>query len=134
MKNLCKEVALYFYGEMDAKQRAAFKAHLDTCPACRKELAFLEQTQAALVPPAAPEQVVQAVLRKPEPISFWRRCSKPVWAFSLIVCLCVGGFVGRAVLQNNTEDTPAWLTYVSDDLDAEYDSFLTDFEVFEKDF
>lgn len=134
MKNMCEQAALYFYGEMDANQRAAFKAHLDTCPACRKELAFLEQTQAALVPPAAPEQVVEAVLRKPEPISFWRRFSKPVLAASLIVCLCVGGFVGRAVLQNNTEDTPGWLAYVSDELDTDYDSFLMDFEAFEEDF
>lgn len=134
MKNVCEQAALYFYGELDEKQTAAFRAHLKDCSNCQRQLAFLEQMQAALVPPAAPEQVVQAVLRKPQAVSFWKRMYKPVLAASLVVCLGVGGFVGRAALQNNATDEPQWLAYVSDELDEEYNYFLTDFEAFEKDF
>ena len=62
MKNLCEQAALYFYGELDAQQEAAFRTHLENCPACQRELAFLKQTQAALVAPAAPAQLVEQVL------------------------------------------------------------------------
>ena len=134
MKKICEQAALYFYGELASEQAAQFKAHLAGCPACQKELAFLEQTQAALVPPAAPQAVVDKVLRKARPLPFWRRIYKPVLAAALIVGLGVWGFMGRVSLQNSYETNQDWLAYVSEDLDTDYYDFLTDFEAFEKDF
>lgn len=134
MKKLCEQAALYFYGELDPAQAAQFKAHLPSCPACQKELAFLEKMQAALVPPAAPQAVVERVLQRPQVVSFWRRWYKPVLTGALLLSLAVGGFIGRISWQNSSEYTPQWLAYVSDDLDEEYNNFLTDFETFENEF
>ena len=134
MKKICEQAPLYFYGELDKEQAAAFKAHLTDCPACQREIAFMQQTQAALVSPAAPQAVVESVLRKPQELPFWRRVYKPVLAAALVVCLGVWGFMGRATLQNDMDVNEGWLAYVSEDIDADYYDFLTDFEAFEAEF
>ncbi len=133
MKNICNQAPLYFYGELDEQQAAAFKAHLETCVACRKELDFLAQTQAALVSPSAPQDLVEKVLQKPHKAPFWQRIYKPVLASVLVMCLAVWGFMGRANVENTT-DSEDWLAYVSEDLDEEYQNFLIDFELFEEEF
>ena len=134
MKNICEQAPLYFYGELDQQTAAAFKAHLETCAACRKEIAFLAQTQAALVPPAAPQDLVEKVLQKSNKVPFWQRVYKPVLAGLLVVSFIVCGFIGRASFQNTEEVNNGWLAYVSDELDDEYNNFVLDFESFEKEF
>ena len=42
------DVVLYFYGEMDAAERAAASAHLRGCAACRQRLADLDTIRAVL--------------------------------------------------------------------------------------
>ena len=133
MKNICEQAALYFYGELDEKQAAAFREHLDGCAACKRELDFIKQTQEALVPPAAPAAVVERVLRKAKPLPWWQRVYKPAFAAVLMCGLGLGVFFG---LQHHApvETDNDWMAYVSQDLDEDYQSFLSDFEAFEADF
>ena len=134
MKNICEQAPLYVYGELNEEQATAFKAHLENCPMCQREIALMQQTQAALISPAAPQAVVESVLRKPKVLPFWRRVYKPVLAAVLVVGLGVWGFMGRATLQNEGNANDGWLAYVSEDIDADYYDFLTDFEAFEAEF
>jgi len=133
MKNMCEQVPLYFYGELEEKQAANFRIHVVNCPACRKELAFLEQMQAALVPPAAPMEVVEKVLQQAKPLPWWRQFYKPVTA--LLVCgLCVWSFLGGPTAQNAEEDDIDLVAYISAEADTQYNQFLADFTAFEEDF
>lgn len=135
MKNICEQAPLYFYGELDEKQAAQFRAHLATCPACKREIAFMTQTQAALVAPAAPTEIVDRVLLKPRPLPFWKRYYKLALAATLLIGLGVWGFVGLENRAPMTDDTEVgWLAYVSDDLDADYYDFMTDLDAFEAEF
>ena len=134
MKNLCEQAALYFYGELAELQASAFKAHLEGCPTCQKELAFLEKTQAALVPPAAPQDVVKRVLRKARPMPFWRRIYKPVLAAAIIASFGILVFTDSVNMQSSTEENQGWLAYVSEELDSDYQDFLSEFEAFEAEF
>ncbi len=54
----------YLYGDIDAAQRAAFEAHIDTCERCRRELMDLEQVRAAL-PQWSPPASAPLSLRHP---------------------------------------------------------------------
>lgn len=134
MKNLCEQAALYFYEELTAQERETFKTHLDSCAACQQELAFLKATQSALVPPAAPQAVVERVLIKSHVVPFWRRMYKWALAATLVIGLGVWGFMGRATLEQADDMDAQWLAYVSADMDEDYANFAADFEAFEKNF
>ena len=135
MKNICEQAPLYFYGELEEKQAADFRAHLDTCKMCQREIAFLKQTQAALVPPAAPVAIVEKVLRKAKPLPWWKRVCKPALAAGLICGLCVWSFLGApSSVQNSSDDNIDWIAYVSAEDDEEYNNFITDFAAFEEEF
>ncbi len=135
MKKECENVTLYFYGELEAQEKALFEAHLPHCPLCQKELAFLAKTQEALVPPAAPQALVEAVLAQTKPVSFWRKFYKPALglatAMAAGVCLLV---LSPNKTQQSVTESANWLAYVSVEADEEYNRFLQDFEAFEKEF
>jgi len=68
----CREfvnfVMLYLDGELSPEQRRDFEAHLDECPDCVRYLQQYQETvaaigdQAAEVPAAIPEDLVQAIV------------------------------------------------------------------------
>lgn len=135
MKKECENVTLYFYGELEEAEKTLFRTHLEHCPFCQKELSFLQQTQQALVPPAAPQALVEAVLAQTKPVSFWRKFYKP--ALGLVATLAAG--VCLLVLSPNQTPQPLqqqanWLAYVSVEADEEYNRFLQEFETFENEF
>ena len=133
MKKICEQVVLYFYDELDSKQRDAFAAHMASCPECQKEFAFLTRMQEALVPPAAPQAVVERVLQRPQPVPFWHRFYKPVLGGVCVLLLGVYAwfqFPLKAVDANTTD----WVAYVSVEADEEYQNFMTEFEAFEAEF
>ncbi|MBR3632442.1 MAG: zf-HC2 domain-containing protein [Elusimicrobiaceae bacterium] len=132
MKNICEQAALYFYGEMDAQQAAQFKQHLANCEACRREIAFLQATQEALFPPAAPQAIVERVLQGKK-IPFWKRVYKLALGGALVLILGVYGFFHLPLNQTEQNNTD-WIAYVSVEADTQYQSFVTDFEAFENDF
>ncbi|MBR3604327.1 MAG: zf-HC2 domain-containing protein [Elusimicrobiaceae bacterium] len=135
MKKECENLTLYFYGELEEQEKALFQAHLPHCPICQKELVFLQRTQEALVPPAAPQALVEAVLAQAKPVSFWRKFYKPALGLAATmaagVCLLV---LSPAKTQQPTSQSANWLAYVSVEADEEYNSFLQEFETFENGF
>ena len=135
MKKECENVTLYFYGELEEQEKALFQAHLPHCPLCQKELAFLQQTQEALVPPAAPQALVEAELAQAKPVSFWRKFYKPALGLAATiaagVCLLV---LSPGQTPQSMQHSANWLAYVSVEADEEYNSFLQEFETFENEF
>lgn len=137
MSRECENAALYFYGEMTPQEDAAFKAHAAVCPRCREELAFLERTQEALLPPSASQKAVEKVLAQavPAQIPFRRwRWLKPVFASLLLAVLGVWCFMTGPVGTAAEERGQSWLAYVSEDADREYTDFAAEFEEFENQF
>lgn len=135
MNKKCNQVALYFYNEMDPVEKKSFEEHLNQCPFCQKELLFLKQTQSALTPSAAPADLVEAVLKKNQPVRFWHKMFKPALAFATImavgVCLLLKG--PNADYQVNAP-TVDWTSYLAMQTDTQYNDFVEDFEVFESEF
>ena len=78
MNKECENLALYFYGEMEPQQAAAFKQHLQHCKHCQQEISFMQQMQAALVPPAAPQALTERVLVQARPAPHAPRPGRPV--------------------------------------------------------
>ncbi len=134
MKKECENVTLYFYGELEAQEKALFEAHLPHCPLCQKELAFLAKTQEALVPPAAPQALVEAVLAQAKPVSFWRKFYKPALGLAATMAAGVCLWVMGPQTQQTLPESASWLAYVSVEADEEYNSFVREFEAFEKEF
>ena len=87
-----------------------------------------------MVPPAAPQALVEAVLAQAKPVSFWRKFYKPALglatAMAAGVCLLVMGPQTKQTLPESAN----WLAYVSVEADEEFDSFVREFEAFEKEF
>jgi anti-sigma factor RsiW len=128
----CENIFLYVNGELDASQRAAFKQHLQTCAACRRQLQFLEQADIALAAKAAPEEVVNRLFakttRKRRFLTGW----KPVLAG--IVAASVLGFLFLPSSENNTAIRTEVLAYMQYDLDEDYQNFANDLALFESEF
>ena len=133
MNELCKDVSLYFYGELDAQRAASFEKHLSSCPQCRKDLAFLRQVQTALLPSAAPEKAVERVLRRPA-VGWWRRMWKPVFSACCAVFLVCVFWASVSSQRGLTDERVEWVAYVSAEADAEFNSFAADLAVFEEEF
>lgn len=130
--NLCEQTALYFYGELPEAERAAYKAHLAGCPACRARLALLARTQEALAVPSAPQKVMDGLLARTsrKRVSVFRR--KMAWAFgaaAVLLCVCSGAFVGGGAY-----DRQETLAYLSVHMDEEYAAFAGELAELENDF
>lgn len=135
MKNECENLTLYFYGELEPERAAAFKAHLPHCPRCQSELLFLRRTQEALVPPAAPQTVVQGVLApaKAQGGYLWQ-VLKPALATVLVLGLGIYFFVSGPRLHSFIDDGKDFVAYISAEADEEYNTFAREFEAFENEF
>lgn len=134
MNKECENLALYVYGEMQPQQAAAFKEHLQHCPACRREMAFMQQMQAALVPPAAPQALTEKVLAQARPAHRWVWLLKP--ALALVLLFGLGGLFwhmgpGTQPMNDFNDD---FMAYISAEADEEYNDFVLDFEAFEEEF
>lgn len=137
MTRECENVTLYFYGELEQAQTDAFKAHLKQCPRCRQELELLAQTQEALIPPAAPQSVVERVLAPAQAkpiIGYLRRILRPALTAVLLIGVGVYMFVAGPKPEQWLDDGRELVAYISEEADAEYNQFVTDFEAFENEF
>lgn len=119
----CDNVTLYFYDELDAREREAFKAHLDGCPRCRRELAFLNETRQALQAPAAPQAVVEGLFAKTT-----RKKSVFTWlkpALASAAVLGLGVFILMAGMEANRPayDRQEVLAYLTNHVEADYQAF-----------
>ncbi len=136
MKNECENILLYFYGELEPQQAAAFQEHVAQCPHCRREMAFLQQTQQALVPPAAPQTLVEGVLAGAAAgkQGWWSRIVKPALAAALVLGAGVLFFFTGPYRSRYQDDGAELMAYISAEADEEYNNFVADFEAFEEKF
>ncbi len=134
MKKECEKFALYFYEELEPPQAIQFKAHLTSCPACQRKLAFLAKTAEVLTPPAAPQKVVDRVLGQVQASKkvYWSRVLKP--AFAAVAVLGCGLLYWANLPINVPAAEGELVAYISVEADEEYNSFVRDFEVFENEF
>jgi anti-sigma factor RsiW len=103
-------LALYFDGELAARESVEMREHLDSCLACARQYRRLEQIGSAIrmrvghyAPPAGLEQRVQAALRKAARVE--RPASRLLqnWmAVAAAVLLCVSVASNVALLRQHT--------------------------------
>lgn len=135
MNNTCEKAVLYAAGELTADEKTAFETHLKTCASCRAEVALLNKTQEALIPPRRSRCGGGGVVcqNNPQKISFWA-----VWKTVLAgtAVLGVGIFFLLATLHPDRAafDTTEIVAYMSEHLDEDYQNFSSDLELFEEDF
>lgn len=125
----CEQVLLYAQGELNRAEKTAFEAHLKACPACREELAFLTKLDEALVPPAAPQQVVDKLFaRTTRKKPFWARFK---WELAGLTATACGAFVWTLLPANQAFNAHELVAYMSASATDEFASFaqeLTDME------
>lgn len=84
-----KILHLELYNELSREEREALKAHLEICPACRRERknmsGFMAGIQAAVprarLAPAAAARMRASIVERAVPVSFWAHCRQ--WVSSI---------------------------------------------------
>lgn len=127
----CEQVLLYASGEIPAEEKQAFEAHLRACPACQEELALWKRVE-TMTPPAAPARAVDKLFaqttRRPHGfLSGWKAVLAGVAA-----CGLIGLYVMPRSTSVNTEREV--MTYLSENMDADYQNFGKDLALFEQEF
>ncbi|WP_428075003.1 anti-sigma factor family protein [Candidatus Avelusimicrobium aviculae] len=136
--NPCDKVMLYAYGELPEQERNSFRQHLEQCAQCRAELKFMQAQQAALLAPAAPAKLVDAVFAQTTrraPAYKWLGAFKPLWGGVLTAVLAVGLFTGGWMLEHRPGyDSQEVIAYMAANLDEEYQTFASDLAQLEAEF
>lgn len=131
--NCNEQVLLYTAGELSENEKKSFEAHLKTCPKCQAALRFVTQVEENLSAPAAPAALVDKVFAKTtrKRKAHWLWGWKPVLTGVAMLgmgLLCVATF-------NHTDKTAPisddFTTYVSENLDEDYQTFESDLDLFE---
>lgn len=124
----CEQVILYANGELEGTEKTAFEAHLKTCEACQQELKFLEATQSTLTAKTAPETVINDLFAKTSRKKKWFAGWKPV-----VAGICAVGLIGIMVFPRPDKETldREVIVYMSENLDADYQTFKSDLDLFE---
>ncbi len=127
----CEQVILYANGELDETERTAFETHLKDCVQCQRELQFLRKAEEALAVQAVPEKVVDSLFAKTTRKKKWFSGWKPI-----VAGICAVGLIGIMVVPRSDKDTlhAEVVAYMSEDLDADYQSFESDLIMFEQQF
>lgn len=134
--NECEQILLYAQGELAGEEKTRFERHLDECPRCRKELAFLNRVSVALVPPAAPQSAVEHIFAKTtRKKSFFAGFNwKPALAGAAMLGLGIFIFLADLQPDKTAFDAREVIAYMSENLDAEYLSFADDLAALESEF
>ena len=127
----CEQVILYANGELTGDEKIAFEAHLQTCGQCRAELQFLQKADESLIAKAVPEKVVDSLFAQTTRKKKWFSGWKPI-----VAGICAVGLIGIMVVPRSDKDTlhAEVVAYMSEDLDADYQSFESDLIMFEQQF
>ena len=126
----CNQWMLYEQGQLSA---ADFQKHAASCPICRQEAHWAQALQAALIPPAAPAALVEAVFAKTTRKPGWFTRWRTVLAGSMAAVLLAAGVYVTAFHTgpfNNAE----LVAYMSETGQDGYSSFLQDLNLFEQEF
>jgi len=118
-RQIKEQLSAYLDGELDEGQRHAVAAHLQTCPACRRELELLTALDGALgslTAPAPPDLAGRVLARLPRRRRAWWQ--NLALAASLVLGIILGGTVARDFYPRTTENGAV---YETASLDAFHD-------------
>lgn len=128
----CKQASLFEQGRLD---ESAWQAHAVTCAECGKLKALHEAISAALVPPAAPAELVEKVFAKTTRRRSWLVRWQAVLIGGVAAVLVAVGLVYN--LTQPAAFNPAELvSYMQQNGNTqdEYSTFLSDLDILEKEF
>lgn len=134
--NVCEQILLYAQGELSGQEKTRFEEHLDSCAACRKELAFIKRMDEALIPPAAPQSAVEGLFAKTtrKKTFFAGLRWKPAMAGAAMLGLGIFIFLAGLHPDKAAFDAREVIAYMSENLDEEYLSFADDLTALEEEF
>ena len=129
----CENILLYAQNELAAGDKAAFEAHLQDCPACQAELAFLQKLDEGLTAPAAPQRVIDKLFaRTTRKKALWARF-KLAWTAAAVVAVLAGVVAVKIHPAVQPFEAAELVAYVNDDAGDEYTVFaqeLADMEAY----
>lgn len=126
----CKQLILWEKGQLD---QAAWEAHAATCAQCKQELALHGAISAALVPPAAPAELVEKVFAKTTRRKSWLVRWRVALAGGVVAVLVAVGLVYN-LTQPTAFNATELVSYMQQTGQDEYSTFLSDLEILEKEF
>ncbi len=126
----CDKLTLLEQGKLEY---TAWTQHANTCPVCREMLRTQEAISAALTAPAAPAELVEKVFAKTTRKRSWLVRWRAVLASGAAILLVAVGAVYhlREPQPFNATDLVAYMHQNTQD---EYDTFLSDLDIFEQEF
>ena len=132
--NCNEQVLLFTAGELNEDEKKSFQAHLKTCPKCQAALRFVTQVEENLSAPAAPAALVDKVFAKTtrKRKSSWLWGWKPALTATAMLgmgLLCVSTFRHTDKTTPYSED---FSSYMSENLDEDYQTFSSDLDLFEQ--
>ena len=126
----CKQAILFKQGRLDER---AWKSHAATCVECGKLQAMHEAIAAALVPPAAPAELVDKIFAKTTRRKSWLVRWRAALAGGVAVIAVAVGFVYN-LSQPKAFEAPELVAYMQQIGQGEYQTFLSDLTTFEQEF
>ena len=133
----CEKILLYAQHDLPADEQQAMQAHIQTCAACQKQLAFLNRVEEAFVPPAAPSDLVDKVFAKTtRKKSFFARFKMALVSAATVAVLAVIVVANWQSAPQTTSgfDAQEVVAYLTANPDEEYELFASDLAAMEEDF
>ena len=131
---MCEKILLYAQQELSPQEQAAMQEHLQTCAVCKKQLAFLNHLDEALVAGAAPSDLVDRVFakttRKKAVFFSWKKI------VTAAAAMLIAGVVWLDVYHIGSQpfDRQELVAYMQANLDEQYQWFEEDLAAMEEDF
>ena len=126
----CKQFILWEQGQLDI---TVWKAHVATCAQCRQALQINEAIAAALVPPAAPAELVEKVFAKTTRRKSWLVRWRAALVGGVAAVLVAVGLVYN-LTQPAAFNAAELVSYMQQTGQDEYSLFLSDLDTFEQEF
>lgn len=132
--NECEKILQFAQHELPPQEEAFMRAHLQTCVACQKQLAFLDKVDQALQPVSAPEGLVDRVFaqttRRKVRFFSWQ---KLITATAMALVLGVIG-LNLKPTSSSVFDEDALVAYMQVNLEEQYQWLDEDLTAMEEDF
>lgn len=132
--NECEKILQYVQHELSPQEDAAMRTHIQTCPSCQSEIAFLNKMDEALQPKGAPADLIDRVFaqttRKERRFFSWKKI------LAATVMVLVAGVVLLDVHHTSSVgfDEQELVAYVQDYMDEQYQWLEDDLSAMEEDF
>ncbi len=126
----CNKLTLLEQGKLEY---TSWVSHAKTCPTCREMLRTQEAVCTALTAPAAPAELVDKVFAKTTRKRSWLTRWRAALASGVAVLLVAVGAVYH-VYKPQPFNATDLVAYMHQDTQDEYDTFLSDLDIFEQEF